>query len=327
MEFEKKVAIIIVNYQTPWHLNECLSSVYKHTNHSSFKLFVVHNQPDEESVLLTNRYELDHPGTIHVIKNDRNLGFVEGVNSAYDFAKAFYRVCFLNSDTIVTDGWLATMNSVLDENPNVVQVAPDFNHYYDEGSLSRLTKRVASKFGEKLSNSVNKLLLTTNKVSSSEKGFQVSNIFYQFCSGACNLARIEPFIERGFFFDPKIIHGYGDDFDTTYFLRQYGDIGVTNDAYVMHFLNVSVNKLKGEKERLKDKIKNLNMLYLVSKWEERLSKELEGRSHEEVLRLVEISPEVKYLLEFKGLKEVDNSFKDYVDSIPAKELWDRLIGL
>jgi GT2 family glycosyltransferase len=326
MELEKKIAIIVVNYQTPWHLNECLTSVYENTDTSLFKLFVVHNNPDEESILTTNRFELKHPGTIEVIQNEKNLGFVEGVNSAYEKAKMYYRVCFLNSDTIVTPEWLRTLNAVLDVHPNVVQVAPDFNHYYDEGTVARMAKKVSFKLGESFGNSVSKFLLRNNQVKSTEKGFQVSNIFYQFCSGACNLARMEPFLERGFFFDPNIVHGYGDDFDTTYFLRQYGDIGVTNDAYVMHFLNVSVNKLKDERATLKDKIKTLNMCYLASKWEERLTKEIEGKEYSEILDLSEISPEIKYLLEFKGICSLDKGFKEYINSIPARELWAKLIG-
>lgn len=325
MELKKETAIIIVNYQTPWHLNECLEAVYNTAK--DFHLFVVHNKPDLRSIEITNNFSSTHPETITVIRNEENLGFVGGVNSAYEQAKGYSRVCFLNSDTIVTGNWLGILNQVLDDNSNVIQVSPDFNHYYQEKGFIKYSKKIAYALGEDIGNRVYKNLLQNYAPRSEDKGFHVSNKFYEFCSGACNLVRIEPFLERGFFFDPNIIHGYGDDFDTSYFLRQYGDIGATNDAYVLHFLNVSANKFKDEKTVLKEKIKTLNMYYVVSKWEERLSKELENKSTDELLLLQQVSSEVETLLKFKGAKSVSSEFKKYIDSIPAKALWNQLTSM
>ncbi len=325
MELKKETAIVIVNYQTPWHLQECLDAVYRTSK--DFHVFVVHNKPDLRSIEITNIFSSTHPGTITVIKNDKNLGFVEGVNSAYEKAKEYYRVCFLNSDTMVTGDWLSTLNQVLDSNPNVVQVAPDFNHYYKENGFIKYSKKLAYTLGEDIGNRVYKNLLQTYAPRAEEKGFHLSNKFYEFCSGACNLARVEPFLERDLFFDPNIIHGYGDDFNTSYFLKQYGYIGTTNDAYVIHFLNVSANKFKNEKTELRDKIKNYNILYVVSKWEERLSKELEGKSSDELLSLQQVSGEIEALLRFKGAKSINHDFKSYIDSIPARGLWERLTAM
>ncbi len=325
MDFTKKTAIIIVNYQTPWHLNECLESVFNTAQ--DFHVFVVHNKPDRESLKVTDQLLQIYPDELTVISNDQNLGFVDGVNSAYEKAKHYYRVCFLNSDTIVTGDWLDVLNKVLDENPNVVQVAPDFNHYYEENKVIKYSKKLAYQLGEDIGNRIYKSLLQNYAPRSKETGFHVSDKFYEFCSGACNLARIEPFIERGYFFDPNIIHGYGDDFDTSYFLRQYGDIGATNDAFVLHFLNVSANKFKNEKTELKERIKTLNMFYVVSKWEDRLQKELKDKTPEEMLYLQHISYEVKTFFRLKGMTEVNPEFKQYIDSIPARELWKKLTAM
>lgn len=321
-----KTAIIIVNYKTPWHLKECLKSIWENTN--NFHVILVHNSIDAESIKVSDFFKSKYPNDITVIVNEKNLGLVGGVNSAYEEAKNFKRVCFLNSDIIVTKGWLDELNNALDENPNAVQVAPDLNHYYEEGKIWRLIKWQIMRRNQVIGSRLYKLLLKFNPPRSkdSDTGFRASNLFYQFCTGACNLVRIEPFIERGYFWDPNIIHGYGDDFDTSYFLRQYGEIGVTNKAYVFHFHNISFNKFSSEKSELKRKLQLYNMLYVINKWEDRIKKDLASLDRDELLRLSESSYEVQMMLKYFGMAEIDLSFKDFVKSTPAREIGMKLLN-
>lgn len=320
-----KTAIIIVNYKTPWHLNECLNSIFKHT--SNFHIILVHNSKDAESLEVTRKFTNKYPNEITVIQNEKNLGLVGGVNSGYEEGIKYERICFLNSDVIVTKGWLDELNLALDENPNALQVAPDLNHNYDEGRFWKIIRWQLMSKGSLVGSKIYKNLLKLNAPRSNDRnGFSASNTFYHYCTGACNLVRTEPFKKRGYFWDPNIIHGYGDDFDTSYYLRQFGEIGVTNRSYVFHFTNISFNKFHKEREVLKGELQRLNWFYIINKWEDRIKNDLKSLSREELLTLSDSSPEIQIFLKYFGILNVDPEFKEFIKTIPAKKVGERLLN-
>lgn len=319
-----KTAIIIVSYNTPWHLNECLKSIFKHT--SNFHIILVHNSQDKDSYNVVRKFEEKYPGYLTVIYNKKNKGLVGGVNSAYNLGIKFKRVCFLNSDIIVTKNWLEELNKVLDENSNVLQVSPDLNHYYRENLFWRLIKWQILRRFPRIGSRIYKYMLYTNppKNPGGKTEYASSKVFYQYCTGACNLVRTEPFIKRGYFWDPNIIHGYGDDFDTSYYLRQFGEIGVINKSYVFHFLNISFNKLSKQKSLLKNNLKKYNLYYVFNKWRERLQEDLSLYSPAEIVELADNSPEIKAIIDYFGMVEVNSDFKKFISTIPAKKLGEDL---
>ncbi len=315
----KKNAIIIVNYKTPWHLNECLKSVFKNT--SDFHLFLVHNEADKKSLSVSDKFKKLYPELITVKVNKLNLGLVAGVNSVFKEASAFPRVCFLNSDIIVTKNWLSELNRAMDNDSSIMQVAPDLNHYYKESLFWRIIKhKLIPKF-PKIGNTIYKNYLNFNPPRSKEKNheFQESTKFFQFCTGACNLVKIEPFLKRGYFWDPNIIHGYGDDFDTTFFLRQHGKVGVINTAYVFHFINASFNKLKREMTYAKEMLKFWNRMYVVNKWEKELKNEVSKLSLEEFIELSSTSGVLADFSLWLAIKQNYPNVKEWITTLPAKK--------
>jgi GT2 family glycosyltransferase len=319
-----KTAIIVVNYKTPWHLNECLKSIFKYTE--NFHLIVVQNGIDPSSIKVTDKYKKKYPNDLTVIVNEKNLGLVGGVNSAYVEGMKYERVCFVNSDIIVTKDWLKELNVAMDNDQSVVQVAPDVSHYYEESLFWRIIKWQVMRRSPKFGAWVYKLILNFNppRSSHSEVGFEASTKFYQFCTGACNLVQTKYFKERGFFWDPNIFHGYGDDFDTTYYLRQFGKIGVTNRSYVFHFLNVSFNSFNPTRIQLKQKLQLFNKLYVIDKWKDRLQKDISEMPREELLNLAQHSDEIKTILDYFGLLKVSPGFSEYIKTLPAKVVWEEL---
>lgn len=312
----KKTAIIIVNYKTPWHIKQCIQSVIKHSQ--NFHIFLVHNEPDQESILVGDKLKKENPEDITIISNKKNLGFVGGVNSAYDYAIKFDRVCFLNSDTIVTDGWLSELNNVLNKNTNVVQVSPDMSHYYDEGILATLSKKIIVRFNPQIGRYLYKFFLLKKKPRSpKQNGFKPYDNFFDFCTGACNLTRTKYFTDLGYFLEPKLVHGYGDDFDLTFYLRQFGKVGVTNKSYVFHFLNTSYNKLKIQ-DKLKRTVKLLNRLYVVYKWEKQVAEEMKKMGIEKLIEM-QHQQEVSLILQYFGFVNLNNDFKTYISTAPANE--------
>jgi len=215
---------------------------------------------------------------------------------------------------------------VFDRSPNVVQVSPDLNQYYKENLFWRVVKFSISKKFPKTGARVYRFLLNLNppKNPSGQTDFQKYTLFYQFCTGACNLVRTKFFKNRGYFWDPNIIHGYGDDFDTTYYLRQFGDVGVTNKSYVFHFVNTSFNILNPQKKNLKEKLQKLNQYYVINKWEERITRELKNFDSEQILDLSYKSDLIKLILEYWGLKKHRPDFSSWIKTIPAKKIWREL---
>jgi GT2 family glycosyltransferase len=326
MILENKTAIIIVNYQTPWHLNECLKSVYTNTEINTFKIFVVHNKPDKKSIQVTQKFEKKYPGTMRVFRNETNIGFVAGINTAYEEAKEYYRVCFLNSDILVTKNWLSVLNGFLDSDSSIAQISPDVNHNYEQGFAIKLTKKLSNTFKLGIFKEIYKQALISSAVKGNRKGFNEYKDFWGFCTGACNVSRMEYFVERGYFFDPNIIHGYGDDFDTSYYLKQFGKIGTTDESYVIHFVNTSINKINKLRSDLKQQLERLNTLYLVMKWEERLDNDIQKYEPEVIKHIESIENIVKYYKEFKDLVSKDPNFKKYISTIPAKGIWKQLVS-
>src|SRR5689334_13331005 len=228
-----KTGIIIVNYKTPWHLNKCLESVFANT--SDFHILLVLNPQESESLEVASKFQKKYSSEVTIINNSKNLGYVGGINSAYKDAIKFERVCFLNSDTIVTKDWLLELNKVLDENEDVVQVAPDSNSYYNDKSLWRFAKLLPPSLSK-----LSYLQMKTNSLPRSSNydsrfkdlKFYEYKDFYTFCAGFCNVFKSKYFQNLGYFCDPNIIHGYWDDFDLSMHLRQFGKIGWTNRSYV-----------------------------------------------------------------------------------------------
>lgn len=313
-----KTAIIVVNYRTPWNLKLCLDSVFKYTE--DFHLIVVQNSPDRKSKKIVKEYEDRYPNTVTEIVNEKNLGFVQGVNSAYSVAINYPRVCLLNSDTIVTKNWLNELNSEMDANPTLVQISPDSNVFYGSSRFWKLISKLPLGLSR-----LSKYQARLNPPKSKDRnGYRPITNFWQFPGGFCNLFKSEYFKNLGYFCDPNIIHGYWDDFDLSYYLRQFGEVGSTNKSYVFHFLNVSFNKISEDKKGMKNRLMLLNSLYVMDKWSERLKNDIIILDKEELLSSTE-SYVVQAVLQYFGIVHVNPQFSQYIKSIPAKEIGEKFL--
>src|SRR5574344_324590 len=90
------VSIIIVSYNTCPLLYACLRSVYEHTAGVSYEVIVVDNKSNDGSAQMVAR---DFP-QVHMIVNEKNIGFGAANNRGLDGARGKY-IFYLNSDTIL----------------------------------------------------------------------------------------------------------------------------------------------------------------------------------------------------------------------------------
>lgn len=101
---EKTVSIIVVNYNAPALLDNCLSSVIQHTRGLDFEIIVVDNNSTEGDVeQIASKYH-----DVIIIKNEKNIGFAAANNIGFDIAKGKY-VLILNNDTIFHENTIKTL--------------------------------------------------------------------------------------------------------------------------------------------------------------------------------------------------------------------------
>lgn len=102
----KDCDIVVPVYNAYDAVKECINSVLEKTKlGDKTKLILIDDKsPDERIVPLLEDYKKNNPRKIMLIKNEKNLGFVQTVNKGMRLTNK--DVLILNSDTEVTTGWL-----------------------------------------------------------------------------------------------------------------------------------------------------------------------------------------------------------------------------
>jgi len=104
------------------HVKECINSILEHTVDSSYQLYIV----DDCSDSFTRAY-LDkivrYNAQISLHRNPENLGFVKSCNVGVSLGKAPY-VVLINSDVIVTPGWLVRLLQCAESDSCIASVNP-----------------------------------------------------------------------------------------------------------------------------------------------------------------------------------------------------------
>lgn len=118
------IDVVVPIYGNPQLLRRCVESVYEHGS-APFRLILIDDaSPDPAmSEVLTELGR--HPAAV-VFRNRSNRGFVATVNRAFRMSR--HDVVILNSDTIVTRGWLEKLRACAHSQPGVATVTPLTNN-------------------------------------------------------------------------------------------------------------------------------------------------------------------------------------------------------
>ena len=120
---DARISIIVPVHDCRELTEACFESLTR-TVHCRHEVIVV----DDASGAETREYLAGLGGVFRVVRQDENLGFARSVNRGASLAEGD-RLLFLNSDTVLTPGWLEPMLELLDSSPTVgavgnVQVNP-----------------------------------------------------------------------------------------------------------------------------------------------------------------------------------------------------------
>lgn len=118
------VSIIILTWNQLQFTQACLESINRNTS-EPYQLIMVDNSSTDGTVQwLRDQAQAD--SRITVIENAENLGFAAGCNQGIREAQGEF-ILLLNNDTVVTPGWLAGMNELLDRYPDAGIIGPMTN--------------------------------------------------------------------------------------------------------------------------------------------------------------------------------------------------------
>jgi GT2 family glycosyltransferase/glycosyltransferase involved in cell wall biosynthesis/tetratricopeptide (TPR) repeat protein len=108
-EVPKATTIVIPVHNAHDAVDNCLASVIRHTPLATCRVVVIDDKSTDPRIeALLNRYVGVHG--FDILKNDKNLGYTKTINIGIRHADA-NDVVLLNSDTVVTPGWLEGLRS------------------------------------------------------------------------------------------------------------------------------------------------------------------------------------------------------------------------
>ena len=114
-----KVHIVVLNFNRAPLLERHLPSVLK-TSYPNYKVIVVDNGSNDNSLQLLKR---SFP-SVHVIRNQTNLGFGRANNVAFRQQDNCDYFALLNNDVEVSPGWLTTLIETMETHSKVGAVGP-----------------------------------------------------------------------------------------------------------------------------------------------------------------------------------------------------------
>ena len=123
---EKKVAVIILNWNGASLLRRYLPSVVENTNPEIADVIVADNGSSDESLTLLN---VQFPKVKTVLMKE-NYGFAEGYNRAVK-ATGYKYTILLNSDVRVPKGWVEPLLDYMEAHPEVGACQPKLLKDYD----------------------------------------------------------------------------------------------------------------------------------------------------------------------------------------------------
>jgi GT2 family glycosyltransferase len=197
MEEKIEISVIIVNWNTKKPLLDCLGSVFETLQNIPFEVWLVDNASTDGSVQAA---KASFP-TIHVIENERNLGFAAANNLAFKKMKGRYAL-LLNTDALLTDGAVVELHRFMQAARQTALACGQLLNL--DGSKQNSIANFPSLLSL-LSNETVLRILFPKKFPSKRREYEAP-IEVDSCIGACMMIRKEAldqvglFDERYFFF-------------------------------------------------------------------------------------------------------------------------------
>ncbi len=235
MIFDKKIAVVILNWNGVHFLEKFLPNVLQHS--SIAEVIVADNQSTDNSV----NYLKQHFTNVKIIINSSNEGFAKGYNRALEHVKADYYV-LLNSDVEVSANWIEPIIDLMEKNPQIAACQPkilDFNHktrFEYAGAAGGMIDKLGYPFCRgRLFN-----------VLEEDKGQYNNQMEVFWATGACLFVKADAFWKVGGFDEDYFAHM--EEIDLCWRMKNIGyQIHVEPASVVYHVGGGTLNKLSPKK--------------------------------------------------------------------------------
>lgn len=230
----RRVDILLPIYNSYEETKNCIESILEHTSEGTYHLYLLDDRsPDPKIKELLSTYSEKFPDFIIAVRNEQNLGFPGNVNNGFKISK--HDVVILNSDTLVSEGWLEKLNEVANKEESIAAVNPMSNY----GIISGLPT----------ANSEINDLFTFDEISKAFlKHCEPCYVETPILIGFCMYMKRRALDEVGHFDAETFKRGYGEESDWCMRARKMGlKLVVATESYVHHIGGVSFGE---EKEKL-----------------------------------------------------------------------------
>lgn len=147
---DRKVSVIIVNWNGEHFLRDCLKSLQKQS-HKNFEVIFVHNFSTDNSLPTARQLASDFGIDVKFIELPSNRGFAGGNNEGLKYASGVY-IALLNPDTIAERDWIKKLVDALESHPDAgicaSKMIVDGEHVIDSAGDGYSTFGHAFKRGE-----------------------------------------------------------------------------------------------------------------------------------------------------------------------------------
>jgi polysaccharide pyruvyl transferase CsaB len=224
------VSIVVVTHNSVEFVRPCLESIAAETSYPNYEVIVVDNASTDgtlEAIRAQMASRAAGNPRVKVQELPANIGFAAANNAGAQAAAGDYLV-LLNSDTIVTSGWLGRLLRHLQRNPEVGLVCPVTNFAGNEAmiEIAYVSAEEMQTFAQELARSNEGRLLD----------IEVAPLF-------CAMARKALWNELGGL-DERFEIGMFEDDDLSLKVRKRGlRVAAAEDCFVHHFGQGSFAKL------------------------------------------------------------------------------------
>lgn len=221
---KKQCDIVIPIYNAFDCLERCIDSVLRKTDFDKCRLILINDKSSDKRVLpLLRRYKKDNAEKIVLLENEKNLGFVKTANRGMRYSNN--DVLLLNSDTIVSDGWLDRIVLCGETSEEIATVTPFSNNLTPMKPLPECFRKKGFPDGynlEWMAELVQKCSMKKYPEIPSAHGF-------------CMYIKRGVLDKVGYFDEKRFGKGYGEENDFCFRCFDYGYKHVLcDDVFVFH---------------------------------------------------------------------------------------------
>lgn len=217
------VTIVVPVYGDLPSLLDCVESLKRNVSSSHKVIFANDIGPEADKIEREITQLIAGYDHFEYHRNEMNLGFLKNCNNAaFELDKTDNDIMLLNSDTIVTEGFVERLADVLREDEMIASVSPRSNN----ATITTIPISSMSQKGVEPEESYRLFLKMKEKL----PFYNLSPVSHGFCM----LIRRAVIKECGLF-DEAFGKGYGEEVDFSMRVKQYGyKSAICNQAFVYH---------------------------------------------------------------------------------------------